>query len=263
MGRPITSREYKLMLNVDRFADPARGAAELWNVTKFILAKLEGKVVEEQQEEDERRTWYLDTDGAVLRSRGLTLRVRDEGKKHKVTLKLRAADRYVAAAADLTTTADKAEWKFEEDILPPFASRFAHSVSVGTKSLPPLATIADLATLFPKAPPALPAGTPLEVVNGFRAHEVARKLAKVSFEESTTVKLALSFWYLRGERGEYPVVGELSFDYDVVDGAARGAETFPERVVSGASAFFAALQRQSGWFDLSGTTKTAAAYDAF
>jgi hypothetical protein len=33
--------------------------------------------------------------------------------------------------------------------------------------------------------------------------------------------------------------------------------------VSGANALFASLQRQSGWLDLTGTTKTAAAYEQF
>lgn len=128
---------------------------------------------------------------------------------------------------------------------------------------PPPATLSDLTTLFPKQTFGLPAETPIEIVNGFIAHEVARKVAKVRFEESTVVKLALSFWYLHGAEGEFPVVGEFSFDYDLIDKAFDGLEKFSNRVVAGANTFFTILQRQSRRFDPSGTTKTAAVYEAF
>ena len=50
---------------------------------------------------------------------------------------------------------------------------------------------------------------------------------------------------------------------DLPDKEIEGLESFPADLVAGTNAFFGALQRQSGWFDLAGTTKTAAAYDAF
>jgi hypothetical protein len=96
-------------------------------------------------------------------------------------------------------------------------------------------------------------------VNDFTAREIARKLGQFRFGDETVVKAMASFWYLPGEPGDYPLVGELSFDYDA-SGAAGGLEQFSPEVVRGANELFASLQRQSGWLDLAGTTKTAAAY---
>jgi hypothetical protein len=135
-NRPITSREYKLILNVDRFADRGRGARQLWAVLEFLIGKAGGAISKVQDATDERETRYLDTPGHDLHERGLSLRVRREAKKkRKVTLKLRAKDRYLAAAFDLRTEkAADPEWRFEEDILPPLASVLAHSVSFETRT---------------------------------------------------------------------------------------------------------------------------------
>ena len=263
-NRPVTSREYKLMLNVDRFADRDRGARQLWAVLQFLVAKAGGAVSKEQDATDERETLYLDTPSHDLHQRGLSLRMRREGKKkRKVTLKLRAKDRYLAAAFDLRTTESDAEWKFEEDILPPFASMFAHSVSFETKKDVEADTVEELAALFPGLGAlGLPPAMPVETVNDFTAQEVARKLGQLRFGDETAVKVMASFWYLPTAPGDYPLVGELSFDYDA-PAPAGALEQFPASVVRGANALFASLQRQSGWLDLTGTTKTAAAYDHF
>jgi hypothetical protein len=264
-NRPVTSREYKLMLNVDRFADRERGTRQLWAVVEFLVDKAGGVVTEQQDDEEARETLYLDTPGHDLRQRGLALRVRreKEKKKRKVTLKLREADRYLAAAYDLRTTAGDPEWKFEEDVLPPFASAFAHSVSFETKKDLDLATIADLVALFPGLGAlALPATTSVVTVNGFTAQEIARKLGKVRFGDNPVVKAMVSFWYLASAPGDYPLVVEFSFDYDA-PGPTDALEQFSPQVVRGANDLFASLQRQSGWLDLAGTTKTAAAYASF
>jgi hypothetical protein len=263
-NRPVTSREYKLMLNVDRFADRDRGARQLWAVLQFLVAKAGGAISKEQDATDERETLYLDTPGHDLHRRGLSLRVRRESKKkRKVTLKLRAKDRYLAAVFDLRAEADEPEWKFEEDILPPFASVFAHSVSFETKKEPGADTVATLAALFPGlAALEIPPATPVVTVNDFTAQEVARKLGQFRFGGEPVVKAMASFWYLPSAPGDYPLVGELSFDYDAPAPAAP-LEQFPAAVVRGANALFASLQRQSGWLDLAGTTKTAAAYEQF
>jgi hypothetical protein len=34
------------------------------------------------------------------------------------------------------------------------------------------------------------------------------------------IKASLSFWYVTGEEDEWPLVGEFSFDYDVLDSEA-------------------------------------------
>jgi hypothetical protein len=93
-------------------------------------------------------------------------------------------------------------------------------------------------------------------VNDFPAYEFARTPGNHEFAAGTKVKCALSFWYLTEKRAGRPVAAEFSFDFDDDD------EDFPIKTVTGANALFASFQKQSGWVDLSSTTKSAYAYDA-
>ena len=70
-NRPVTSREYKLMLNVDRFENRAEGAAAFWRLIRFLVEeKLGGEIVKEQVKEDVRLTHYRHTVGLDLRRNG-------------------------------------------------------------------------------------------------------------------------------------------------------------------------------------------------
>ena len=113
------------------------GSQTFWN----LVEKQGGEIHLRQDEERVRRTWYLDTPGLDFRRRQFVLRVReeeDEGKKEfKVTLKYRAPDRYISASQDLSST-KKGKHKFEEDILPPFTSKFSQSMAVKRKKEPNL-----------------------------------------------------------------------------------------------------------------------------
>ena len=131
-NHPVTSREYKLILQADRFKDRAEGSAIFWELVEALLLQAGGQIHERQNEEMLRRTWYLDTPDLDLRSHNLNLRVReemDEQKKYKVTLKYRGPDRYLSAAQDISSP-EKGETKFEEDVLPSFISKFSHSTSL-------------------------------------------------------------------------------------------------------------------------------------
>jgi hypothetical protein len=105
--------------------------------------------------------------------------------------------------------------------------------------------------------------TPVETVNDFKVLEVARKLCKLKFGEEPIIKASLSFWYLTREEDEWPLVGEFSFDYDIVDNGADEdeLEMYPPQVVEGANRLFNALQKQEGWLSFSTTTKTAFAFE--
>ncbi len=278
-NRPVTSREYKLMLNVHRFMDRAAGIAAFWELTKFMSEKHGGSVVETQNDEKERRTWYLDTRNHTLRRNRMVVRLREditEPKDSKITLKYRSADRYASAARQPASHVAKAKTKFEEDILPPFTSKFAHSTSIKVKHLPGLGTrdirdfdasdVGRVGALFSGLDEiGLPAETPLQPVNDFEACEVVRWLGKLQFGGKPTVNLCLSFWYLSDPEHELPLVGEFSFDYDAPkgDGEKNALEQFPAGVVEGASRFFRSMQRQRNWMTFGGTTKTAFAYEGF
>ena len=281
-NRTVTSREYKLMLRADHFRDRRRGADAFWSLVSFLIQERQGNEVYREQDEELRRlTWYLDTPGTELRKHGFVLRVREESdadEPFKVTLKYRAPDRYVAAGKDLSCREKikKKNDKFEEDILPPFISKFSRSVAFRAKELPVLETMEQVKDLFPRlAELQIPPDTPVGAVNGFQAHEVAHRIGQLGFvrmpeiraaaEPDFIVKCCLTFWYLLGEDDEWPLAAEFSFDYDLpkADREHRDRlERFPPKVVAGTNLLFRSLQKQTGWLDRTGTTKTAYAFDA-
>ena len=262
MNIPVTSREYKLMLNTDRFKDRAEGARIFFNLIKLLIEK-EGGKTEAQNEEERRKTSYLDTRELALHQSGFALRLRDEGNKFQINLKYRASDRYVSAARDLSSPVVH-EPKFEEDILPPFTSKFSHSCSIKTTEPPDLGDMQKVVSLFPGlAGLGIDMDSAVKTVNGFTALEVVLKFCKFRFDDSPKMKASLSFWYQEDESG-WPMVAEFSFDYDEKkpDGApADRLEDYPSQAVEKANRFFSALQQQTSWLDFNGTTKTAFAIE--
>lgn len=257
---PVTSREYKLMLNTDRFKDRNHGSQVFIGLTDFLISK-EGGTIETQNEEVRRRTSYLDTPELALRQQGFALRLREEKDGFQINLKYRASDRYISAAQDLSTTRPNKPPKFEEDILPPFISKFSHSVSVETTTAPDLRSMEQVTALFPGLKQIdIDPGTPVETINDFKAFEVVLKLRKFKFGEPRPLNASLSFWYLTENPDEWPLVGEFSFDYKATSDG-DGLETYPPRIVEKAARFFSALQGQTGWLDPNGTTKTAFALE--
>ena len=159
-NRPITSREYKLMLNTERFRDRRAGAGLFWKLLTFLVENQGNEVISDQVDRLEkdaekiRTTWYLDTPGYELQRANITLRVREEPSAKspfKVTLKFRAPDRYTAAGCDVRCSQEVADddLKFEEDVVPPFVSKFSYSVSFKSKELPAIKTMGDAVDIFP------------------------------------------------------------------------------------------------------------------
>lgn len=262
-NRAVTSREYKLILSVDRFEDRKAGSAVFANLVRF-LAQRQDAEVRRQKKEERRLTWYLDTPGLALRRNGYVLRVRKEEDGHNVTLKYRHSDRYLSACRNLSP---HGKTKFEEDILPPFRSKFALSTKIRLDEEPQVAALSDVLSLFPGLDPEeieAKEAAPVRTVNGFQANEVSRRLCKLLFDKKDPeVKAALSFWYLGSGEGELPLVAEFSFDYDVDDvGLSDQLEQFPSHVVEGCNRLFESLQRQTAWTNPDFTTKTGYAYNA-
>jgi hypothetical protein len=268
-NRPVTSREYKLMLNMDRFKDREQASQEFLSLLDFLVRKEGGRVVEEQNEEERRHTSYLDTLEGALRQQEFALRLReeededDDEEEFQINLKYRASDRYISAAQDLSSPKE-GKTKFEEDILPPFVSKFSHSTSIETDEDPELDTMNKVMDLFPGLKELdIDENTPVETVNDFKVLEIDRKLCKLKFDEEPIIKASLSFWYFIGQEKGWPLVGEFSFDYDIVDNGADEdkLETYPRQVVEGTNRLFNALQKQEGWISFNTTTKTAFALE--
>lgn len=289
---PVTSREYKLMLNPDRFRERDTGVRAFLELVRFLVEKKVGgryMVQEELKAKDvppiSRITTYLDTPEMALRERGWILRARDDrripkpGEPEKrdasLNLKYRGADRYLSAVRNVGGPKDG---KFEEDILPPFRSNFSRSNTLKSDEPRVIRTMDDVVALFPGLHELGIAGaTPIEIANGFKAQELVLHVGGIDFGDEEPVKMSLSFWYLLESRQDWPMVGEFSFDYDALkakekkdgkDGEKKDdekkegdevllLEQFPQATVKGTHEFFRALQLQAGWLDLSGTTKSA------
>ncbi len=192
-NRPLTSREYKLMLNPDRFTDQGAGIAAFHDLLEFLFERLGVEDVDREDISENRRTWYVDTAGHALRNAGFVLRVREEigeDKPFKVTMKQRGSDRYIAAAHDIGSDGGKS--KFEEDILPPFISRFSYSSSFRAGRAPSFGDLRGIREVFTGLPDFEASnGTPVKRVNGFEAREIAYKLCKFNPAGGTKVKAGL------------------------------------------------------------------------
>ena len=258
-NRPVTSREYKVMLNSHRFKDRKQGAEEFLELIAFLIGKEGGTVIERQNKEERRQTSYLDTPQFTLRQNGFSLRLREEADRFQVNLKYRHADRYVSASKDLSDSSEGV--KFEEDILPPFTSKFSHSKSIKSAVRPQLTVMKEVTSLFPGLKEFnIDEETPVTTANNFKALEVTRKLCQFQFEKTEILKASLSFWYLLDET-HWPLVTEFSFDYDATEKDEGKLESYSPNVVEGASGLFRSVLNQAGWLDLTTTTKTAFALE--
>ncbi len=266
----ITSREYKLMLEANRFQNRAKGVAAFWAMVNCLIEKTptanDINPGSTDTPKKERLTWYLDTPAQSLNKNNFVLRLREEEEEgetfYKVTLKYRSPDRFISAAPNLECTKAGSKTKFEEDVVPFFSSKFSHSTSIELDKLPLLQTIGDVVKLFPGIKDLkLPQDVRIKTVNGFTAHELVYHPGKFYLgkdNERTKIKCALSFWYLLSKKDRYPLVAEFSFDYDRDE-----REGFPLTVAQGSKYLFTALQKQSGWLNPDATTKTAYAYSGF
>ena len=273
VNRIVTSREFKVMLKSDLFRDREAGRDAMWALVKSIVVK-NGGTAKQDDKEIRRTTWYLDTPELELRQRhGYILRVREEKdsiKKYKFTLKYRDGDRYVSASKDTSFTddlsfhydarGDEISPKFEEDIVPEFQSKFSNSTSVETDESRKIDSVGAAAELYSGLGLLdIPLDTPIRIVRGFQAHEVAVWLGKLKFG-GEKVKSALSFWYLSDEEQGPPLVAELSFDYDLPKDYTEELERYPLDLVEGADALFEAML-QTTWVSRGATTKTSYAYE--
>jgi hypothetical protein len=259
-NRAVTSREYKMMLNTDRFFNRAEGVKNFFSLIQFLIAKTGGSIISNAPGEKHRKTFYLDTPQFAMRQNGLSLRIREENSRFKLNLKCRNSDRYISAAKELTSS-QIGKIEFEEDIIPPFNSKFSHSNTIKFDTLPVLNLMKDLILLFPSLKNlGIDENAPVKTANDFQVLEVIQDICTFQFESSTPINASLSFWYLANET-DFPIVGEFSFKYGAVTFDEGSLEDFSLKTAEGSNNFFKALQNHPGWLDLNMTTKTAFALD--
>lgn len=204
------------LLNCDRFSNRTQGCEEFLEIVEFLAKQHDGTFKARQNTEEERHTWYIDTPDLALQQQKFILRIRED--KHepqcRVMLKYRSSDRYLSALQPVSSPKQKS--KFEEDITPPFISKFSKSCSAKFLQKPELKTVRDIVELFPGIKDlGIALQSPVKTVNGFTAHEVASKVGQIEFDDQKlVVNVRFSFWYLFDRADGFPLIGEFSFDYD-------------------------------------------------
>ncbi|NKJ72722.1 hypothetical protein GFL38_10665 [Rhizobium leguminosarum bv. viciae] len=135
MRYELDGREYKLLLNPDRFSEASLEtiAEAFWHeqMKPLIDRRLglrdgsEPRYEARFDEPIERMVRFWDTPDCILTRGSLALRERvqidgqgSSGVRPEITLKLRMADLFVVAATDLRGSGDRAQTSFEEDIAP-------------------------------------------------------------------------------------------------------------------------------------------------
>lgn len=262
----VKSREYKLMLDQRSFREWEEGAKRFWDEVKEFVVPLGLNFTGSLGGVKERTVEFLDTEDHTIRANGYVLRRRvKKNGKAEYTLKYRTEDRYEAAGADISTQLPGNEAKFEEDIAPPFRSRYSHSNKFDDSGAVP-DSLGKAARLFPalgqlrRDGMVCPPSTPLTAVNGIRAFE--RVLEEKGLDLlGQKIDVALILWS-NGPTGR-PLVAEFSFRYPAKkddDGDSDdNEESFTAPLSRNARRLFSTLQRMD-WAHPQAMTKTEYVY---
>ena len=247
-NRPLTSREFKIILDRNRFMDKKKGIQELSAIIKGLIEKQNGRFMDDIKEK-ERTTWYLDTNAYELYcNNNFLLRIRKEknSEEYDVTLKCRHSDRYVSASYDLASSIEGIDIKFEEDIVIPFISKFSLSASLKGKQIPRFNTMQDVVSVFPGLDLGIETGKMLSKVNNFEVVEISSKIGKIAFsDDATEIEPELNLWY-SSIKEDRPLIVEFTFKCKAAkqDKAEKMLlEEYPHSLVLEADSFYHSLQK--------------------
>lgn len=118
-------------------------------------------------------------------------------KKVDLTLKFRCPDRLLAASKSVASP-DRGKVKFEEDVVPAFASQYSRSNTLEDQEEGIAPTSAGAAAaLFPALDELeiLPE-TPLVVVGGLAVRDVVREVGGIQFGHGPRLEMSHTFWYV-------------------------------------------------------------------
>ena len=237
----IGSREYKVMLNMNRFGSHEqleKDAGTFWAALCAQASKiLESNEDLQWKKGDPRKVEFLDSDDgdALLYNHDFVLRRRRDEKGTKITLKKRSADRVLASnnRVDLDDANECApedsfvRRKFEEDIKVTDDGRprslFSHSLDLKGQdvSIKELDSVKKVDGFFPgfKKGVGLDADTSLAKVGNIDVTEYVLELKPVPqfLEDEKGAGVAVVAWYADDEPA--PCVVEFSFKYEGIEQA--------------------------------------------
>jgi hypothetical protein len=265
----VISREYKIMLQANRFAGNAvalrQQAQHFWYAFRQTIRQVVLDTDGDFDEIDTQRLLrFYDTPGQHLRQHDYICRERqDEGSgEREVMLKFRHPDRYVAQDRDLDApSGSRSESKFEADIKRPFQPLYSLSTKQELAPTRPLNTMNDLGRLYPGLPQTLNvynAAEAIKVVGDFTARELVLTGADFQIGKGPKIEAecALIVWYDAAGSAQQPVVVEYSFRYGDKN------EHYEGEIARRAYDAFQLLQSEAlaDWVDNAAFTKTAYVY---
>jgi len=264
----IHYREYKILLNADRFFESDR-LEEYWRAVKHI-AKVVGVKVEENKHGFHRlvrEVLFYDTENFDLYNNAFILRQRTFYKdgwperNHELTVKFRHVDLELAAAADIRPRMEgESRIKFKEELLPlkdslgGMRSLFSHNAVVTTPKVLVDQGLENITKLIPgMAKIGMPPGSKLALVNSMAVEEVEVEPGVFDFGHGYESKATIAVW--RDRATEKSLVGEFAFQakFERLEAVSTKARELSE-------IFFRALQTHAPEWVLLGTTKTAKIY---
>lgn len=256
------------MFNPSIFQDLEKGLNETTDIIHRLLEQ-QGALFAEERKDKKRKVWYQDTRTHDIRNGSFLLRIREEKRdEYKITLKNRHSDRYIAASYDLSNPVKKDdiildEFKFEEDIMPKFTSKYSASADFKTNQVPKFETFQDVLMIAPTLENlGIPSTEMLTKVNNFEAKEISYDMGTVSFErDKGKANVQLSLWYLSDQS---PVIVEFDIDAEAKGSTHEGSkklEEFPPSLIIGIYKFYLVLQDNDIVDRTSPKTKTDYAYE--
>lgn len=260
------SRELKLMIQTDVFADRADGYARCWGIMKDLAAEMGVQAMEAKDPfaEGVRKVMYLDTHSGRLdqENRSLRLRIKlKDGKlddKVDLNLKYRRSDVDSVPSDAVTAAAGiKASFSYEEDVAGFIGGVVGHNSSAASIACTIKGVAADKLTgntlaVYAEYFPSLvilgiPLDSPLEMVGGIAITEHKVTPGELDFGQGMKTEVDISVWY-NFDTGEI-IAAEISY------GSALGPEA-PAAAVAKAEAFFNALQERMAGILAPGGMKT-------
>jgi hypothetical protein len=262
------------MLKPDKFIDIDKGKEDILNIIKSQIQKQQGSFDDTKQDEGKRNVWYLDTQKFRIKDNNFFLRIREklknkEVKGYNVTFKNRHKDRHTASSYDLSNPIkdtnfeyEKFEFKFEEDILTPFDSKFSVSTKFDFKQKPKIDTWQNILSVFPKLGISISPEEHLLQVNDFIAIEKSLELGSIIFKDGNKAKIEVSLWYLSNENTP-PVIVEFDIDINSKDSLQSSGgliDDFPPSLLDEIKTFYMEIQNKDIDPDAK-KTKTEYAYE--
>ncbi|MHC2302861.1 hypothetical protein ACVJBD_007128 [Rhizobium mongolense] len=292
MRHELDAREYKLLLNPDRFRKtPSEIVANtFWQERLKPVIQTLGSRDDEARHDgrfgapSERIVRFWDAPNCLLTQSDFALRERvpaengmPTAERPEITLKLRMPDLFVVAATALPGSNEDARTTFEEDIAPlevddpqpdrssvivplkrSIRSRFSLSTTQTAEWGESQRTLGGLQSLFPTLRNNVGSlqtefRPSTELVCGPSIHEFVFKGARVKLGGDIVGKFALTLWYF-GPTHSTPTVAEISFKCAITNG------DMPGKAARRALALFVGMQTDLGnWVNSEHSSKTALA----